>query len=201
MNATLHGRDGCGGKWIRRILRLGKRETGKLAVDRMSKHSSSRVDGSMEDGLVPASIRVVSRVRAFVRAPLIAITDPIMKQYTLAHRKDFSGITLNANAPKPAIQSPTEVIVKIKALSLNARDLQVANGTYPAPHDIPENVVPVSDASGEIVECGSDVTLWKTGDKVCSVVFLGHDQVSGAEPTSDTLLIRVVRMRTYSTPA
>jgi NADPH:quinone reductase-like Zn-dependent oxidoreductase len=101
-----------------------------------------------------------------------------MKQYTLSHRKDFSGLTLNADAPKPSIQSPTEVLVKIKALSLNARDLQVANGTYPAPHDIPENLVPVSDASGEIVECGSAVDLWKTGDKVCSVVFLGHDQVS-----------------------
>lgn len=101
-----------------------------------------------------------------------------MKQYTLAHRKDFSGLTLNENAPKPAIQSSTEVLVKIKALSLNARDLQIASGTYPAPHDIPDNLVPVSDAAGEIVECGSGVDLWQTGDKVCTVVFQGHDQVS-----------------------
>ncbi|KAJ9121225.1 hypothetical protein QFC24_004900 [Naganishia onofrii] len=99
-----------------------------------------------------------------------------MKQYTLAHRKDFSGLTLRTDAPRPAIQSPTEVLLKIKALSLNARDLQIANGSYPAPHDIPENLVPVSDAAGEVVECGSKVDLWKTGDKVCTVVFQGHDQ-------------------------
>lgn len=101
-----------------------------------------------------------------------------MKQYTLSHRKDFSGLTLTADAAKPTIQTSTEVLVKIKALSLNAWDLQIANGTYPAPHDIPENLVPVSDAAGEIVECGSQVDLWKTGDKVCTVVFQGHDQVS-----------------------
>jgi NADPH:quinone reductase-like Zn-dependent oxidoreductase len=101
-----------------------------------------------------------------------------MKQYTLAHRKDFSGLTLHTDASRPTIQSPTEVLIKIKALSLNARDLQIANGSYPAPHDIPENLVPVSDAAGEVVECGSKVDLWKTGDKVCTVVFQGHDQVS-----------------------
>jgi NADPH:quinone reductase-like Zn-dependent oxidoreductase len=109
-----------------------------------------------------------------------------MKQYTLAHRKDFSGLTLNADVPKPSIQNPTEVLVKIKALSLNARDLQIANGTYPAPHDIPENLVPVSDAAGEIVECGSGVNLWKTGDKVCTVVFQGHDQVSRNSESHET---------------
>lgn len=38
--------------------------------------------------------------------------------------------------------------------------------------------MPVSDAAGEIVECGSGVDLWQTGDKVCTVVFQGHDQVS-----------------------
>lgn len=100
-----------------------------------------------------------------------------MKQYRLSHRRDFSGLTLHTDAEIPKLSNPGDVLIKIKALSLNARDLQIANSTYPAPHDIKDELVPVSDAAGEIVEVGSEVEGWKVGDRVATVVFLGHDQV------------------------
>lgn len=99
-----------------------------------------------------------------------------MRQYQLSHRKDFSGLTLHDDIPKPKLSTATEVMVKIRAVSLNARDLQIATDQYPAPHAIKDNLVPVSDAAGEIVEVGGEVAGWKVGDRVCTVCFLGHDQ-------------------------
>jgi NADPH:quinone reductase-like Zn-dependent oxidoreductase len=105
-----------------------------------------------------------------------------MRQYQLSHRKDFSGLTLHDDIPKPKLSTATEVMVKIRAVSLNARDLQIATDQYPAPHAIKDNLVPVSDAAGEIVEVGGEVEGWKVGDRVCTVCFLGHDQVSTDRP-------------------
>ena len=37
-----------------------------------------------------------------------------------------------------------QIRINIAYLSLNARDLQIVNDEYPAPHAIPDKVVPVS---------------------------------------------------------
>ncbi|KAJ1957324.1 hypothetical protein GGI12_005056 [Dipsacomyces acuminosporus] len=57
-----------------------------------------------------------------------------------------------------------EVLVKIRAVSLNFRDLIIANGTYPFKGI--DNVVPVSDGAGEVVGVGEGVTGVSVGDKV-----------------------------------
>jgi NADPH:quinone reductase-like Zn-dependent oxidoreductase len=68
----------------------------------------------------------------------------------------------DAEIPKP---NNNEVVIKVAASSLNYHDLLVALGFIPTD----DNRVPLSDAAGEIVEVGSDVTNWKVGDKVMSV--------------------------------
>ena len=68
-------------------------------------------------------------------------------------------------------------MIRIKAISLNARDLQIAQDDYPAPHAIPEGVVPVSDGSGDVVAVGDQVDRFKVGDRVSPVVFTGHHHV------------------------
>lgn len=65
--------------------------------------------------------------------------------------------------PKPVIDKH-EVLVKIHAVSLNYRDIVVANGQYPFP--VKDKVVPCSDSAGEIVEIGSKVEGFKVGDRV-----------------------------------
>ena len=48
----------------------------------------------------------------------------------------------------------------------------IVNGTYPGPsHD---NLVPCSDAAGEIVAVGEDVNKWAVGDRVCANFTLAH---------------------------
>lgn len=75
--------------------------------------------------------------------------------------------TLESKAdPKPG---PGEVLVEMKAWSLNYRDLMVALGTYGG--KIRPGLVPLSDGAGEIVEVGAGVTEWKPGDRVASSFF------------------------------
>ncbi|GLB41521.1 putative alcohol dehydrogenase [Lyophyllum shimeji] len=67
---------------------------------------------------------------------------------------------------------PTEVLVKIYAVSLQHRDLDIAQGTYPM-GAIPD-VVPCSDMAGQVVAVGEDVKYFKPGDRVCANFTLDH---------------------------
>jgi NADPH:quinone reductase-like Zn-dependent oxidoreductase len=64
--------------------------------------------------------------------------------------------------PKPGV---TEVLVKIRATSLNYRDLATINGTYAGSGKL----IPVSDGAGEIVAIGEKVSKFKVGDRVAGV--------------------------------
>lgn len=60
-----------------------------------------------------------------------------------------------------------EVLVRVKACSLNFRDWLMAQGQYNPKQKLP--LIPVSDGAGEVVAVGADVTGFKPGDRV-----LGH---------------------------
>jgi NADPH:quinone reductase-like Zn-dependent oxidoreductase len=59
---------------------------------------------------------------------------------------------------------PGEVVVELRAASLNYRDLLVARGGYPLNDRRP--VVALSDGAGVVAEVGAGVTRWKVGDRV-----------------------------------
>ncbi|KAI1812215.1 hypothetical protein GGS20DRAFT_578518 [Poronia punctata] len=65
-----------------------------------------------------------------------------------------------------------DVLVKIRAASLNYRDLIIPRGMYPFPTKFP--VVPASDGAGDVVEVGSKVTKFKKGDRVVTLFNQGH---------------------------
>ncbi|MFM1990416.1 MAG: hypothetical protein RJA99_3373 [Pseudomonadota bacterium] len=65
--------------------------------------------------------------------------------------------------PRPG---PGEVLLRMKAASLNYRDLVVPDrgyGQYTG--NLP--LIPISDGVGEVVECGAGVSRVKVGDRVC----------------------------------
>jgi NADPH:quinone reductase-like Zn-dependent oxidoreductase len=70
-----------------------------------------------------------------------------------------------ASAPLGAGQ----VRVRVRAVSLNFRDLMIAKGGYLSGPAAP--FVPASDAVGEIVEVGAGAPLWKVGDRVATSFF------------------------------
>ncbi|KAK8870130.1 hypothetical protein IAR55_000700 [Kwoniella newhampshirensis] len=102
------------------------------------------------------------------------MTPRTMKRYVVSHRRGIDGLTLETDAPVPGLRSSTDIRINIKYLSLNARDLQIVTNDYPAPHSVPQDVVPVSDGCGIVEAVGSDVTLFKVGDKVAPVFPQGH---------------------------
>lgn len=64
-----------------------------------------------------------------------------------------------------------EVLVRMRAASLNYRDLMMINGAYNPRLKMP--LVPFSDGAGEVVEIGSAVTKWKAGDRVSPIFMQG----------------------------
>ena len=60
-----------------------------------------------------------------------------------------------------------EAVVRVRACSLNYRDLVVAKGGYGSGVKTP--LVPLSDGAGEVVAVGSGVTRVKTGDRVAGI--------------------------------
>ncbi len=85
--------------------------------------------------------------------------------------------------PEPG---PNEVLVRLRATSLNYRDVMVVSGTYNPRMKLP--AVPLSDGSGEIVAIGESVSKWNVGDRVCSTVIAGwHDGGASAEKSKTAI--------------
>lgn len=70
-----------------------------------------------------------------------------------------------------------EVLVKIRAVSLNRRDLLIAKGGYPGP--VAEGRVPCSDAAGDVIAVGEGVSAFRAGDRVISTY---HPRWFGGRP-------------------
>jgi NADPH:quinone reductase-like Zn-dependent oxidoreductase len=68
--------------------------------------------------------------------------------------------------PNP-VPGPFEVVVRIRAASLNYRDLVAAKGGYGRSLRLP--LVPLSDGAGEVIATGSGVTRVKHGDRVAGI--------------------------------
>ncbi len=60
-----------------------------------------------------------------------------------------------------------EVLVEVRAISLNYRDLLMVKGLYNPKLRLPR--IPCSDGAGEVVAIGENVTAWKPGDRVAGI--------------------------------
>src|SRR6202165_4189994 len=90
-----------------------------------------------------------------------------MRAYQLDRPGSLDGLVLaERNVPSPAAG---EVLVRVRASSLNVRDLMIINGEFPMP--VPPGRVPLSDGAGEIVAVGAGVTRFKVGDRVINSFF------------------------------
>jgi len=85
-----------------------------------------------------------------------------MKQYQLDTHFSIDGLAMQ-DAPIPT-PGANEVLIKVKALSLNFRDYNIVRGGYPDKLTLP--FVPVSDGAGEVVAVGAAVQNFKPKDRV-----------------------------------
>lgn len=93
-----------------------------------------------------------------------------MRAYQIADRPGLDAVMPSERQePTPAAE---EVVVEVKAVSLNYRDLLVAKGTY-ANGVKPVGLVPASDGAGRIVAVGDRVSRWKVGDRIAAAFMPG----------------------------
>ncbi|MCU1259642.1 MAG: NADPH:qui reductase or related Zn-dependent oxidoreductase [Bryobacterales bacterium] len=88
-----------------------------------------------------------------------------MKVYEIRETKGIESLQVaEREEPSPGYG---EAKVKMKAASLNYRDLSVARGAYGRGVSLP--LIPLSDGAGEVVELGPGVTRWAVGDRVAGI--------------------------------
>jgi len=76
-------------------------------------------------------------------------------------KNGFDGLKLiNRELPQPG---PRQVLLRVRAVGLNYRDVEIVLGSYHTPFKFP--LVPMSDCLGEVIEVGKDVTRVKKGDR------------------------------------
>lgn len=83
-----------------------------------------------------------------------------MKSYHLDHPGSIDGIVMRQR--EIPVPGPREVLIRIRANSLNARDLGVVYGV----RKIPIGTVPLTDGAGTVEALGIGAHRFKTGDRV-----------------------------------
>ena len=85
--------------------------------------------------------------------------------------------------PLPLPLSPTSVLIKVHAISLNYRDANIANGGNPWP--VVPHGIPCNDAAGEVMAVGERVKALGLGDRVAPIV--DTENITGRESTRSWL--------------
>ncbi|MGN7705423.1 zinc-binding dehydrogenase [Chryseobacterium sp. JV274] len=67
-------------------------------------------------------------------------------------------------SPAPFITNSSQVLVKVRATSVNPLDYQVRRGDYASQFELP--ITTGHDIAGDVVAVGEAVTKWQPGDKV-----------------------------------
>jgi NADPH:quinone reductase-like Zn-dependent oxidoreductase len=89
-----------------------------------------------------------------------------VRAFEIQKRFGLDALTL-VERPDP-IPLSGQVLVRVKAVSLNYRDLLTVQGLYNPKQPLP--LVPLSDAAGEVIRVGEGVTRVKVGDRVTSLL-------------------------------
>ena len=89
-----------------------------------------------------------------------------MRLYQLGKLGNLDALKLvEAPNPKPG---PGQVVVRIRACSLNHRDLNIVSGGYVS-HALKPSAIPLSDGAGVVIAVGPGVTRWQEGDRVAPI--------------------------------
>jgi NADPH:quinone reductase-like Zn-dependent oxidoreductase len=103
-----------------------------------------------------------------------------MRAYELPNRGAGEEALKQVDRPDPAKPAYRQVMVKVRACSLNFRDLGIVRGSYRMP--VQDNIIPLSDGAGEVVQVGPGVTRVKAGDRVAGNFF---QRWPGGDPAPD----------------
>jgi NADPH:quinone reductase-like Zn-dependent oxidoreductase len=90
-----------------------------------------------------------------------------MRSYHATSGAGLEGLVLREH--DEPVPGQREVLVRVRASSLNFREVSVLRGTYPLP--VKPDVVMGADGAGEVVALGPGVTRVRVGDRVAAAMF------------------------------
>jgi NADPH:quinone reductase-like Zn-dependent oxidoreductase len=102
------------------------------------------------------------------QGPATAQEPAMIRQYQFEAASEGYALALKT-VPRPE-PGPDEVLVRVRAVSLNRRDLLMLAAQY-GPGGDASGGIPLSDGAGEVVAVGSDVTRFAVGDRVAGIFF------------------------------
>lgn len=108
-----------------------------------------------------------------------------MRAYVIDRYGDIDGLALR-ELPPPGTPGPGQVLVRLRAASLNFRELLILGGHYSAL--CKPQLIPCSDGAGEVVAVGTGVTRTAVGERVV-LTFHPH-WISGEMPAGRDVLGR-----------
>jgi NADPH:quinone reductase-like Zn-dependent oxidoreductase len=107
-----------------------------------------------------------------------------MEAYHIDRFGSVDGIVRRSGEdPQPG---PKDVLTRVRASSLNYRDLMVLKGSGRGPTKL--GVVPLSDGAGEVAAIGERVTRVKVGDRIIGTF---HPRWFGGQISADYLTDRL----------
>lgn len=86
-----------------------------------------------------------------------------MKAYAYVEKIGIDALRV-VTRPDPD-PGPHDIVLRMRAIALNHRDLAIAKGQYHVTVTPP--LVPISDGAGEVIAVGSQVSRFRPGDLVC----------------------------------
>jgi len=98
-----------------------------------------------------------------------------MKAYEILKGAKSLDEVKRVERPEPKA-GPGQILVRMRAASLNYRDQMVVIGAYFG-GSVPVNTIPLSDGAGEVTAIGAGVTRFSVGDRVAGTFF--RDWVDG----------------------
>jgi NADPH:quinone reductase-like Zn-dependent oxidoreductase len=91
-----------------------------------------------------------------------------IRQYQFEPVSDSYDLVMK-NVPRP-VAGDHEVLVRVRATSLNRRDLNMLRRKYDERYSIAGGI-PLSDGAGEVIAVGPGVTRFEEGDRVAGIFF------------------------------
>jgi NADPH:quinone reductase-like Zn-dependent oxidoreductase len=108
-----------------------------------------------------------------------------MKVFTVAKGTTSLDGLKRGDRERPSA-APGQVLVRMRAASLNFRDLAIVAGKY-IRGPLTQDTIPLSDGAGEVAAIGAGVTQFAVGDRVVATFTQGHPARALGSPLDGTL--------------
>lgn len=118
---------------------------------------------------------------AAMALPVFGQADETIRQYQLEAAGSGYRLALK-EVPQP-VAAAGQVLVRVRAVSLNHRDLNMLNRDYDPDYSVAGGI-PLSDGAGEVIAVGPDVTRFAVGDRVAGIFF---ERWIAGPPSADAL--------------